>query len=169
MRECNILFDCLDKPLFSLIAMKYITPACLIQPASSLARWFAPVVAALAVSACASIATSSSPEEQVRQRAQARWDAQIAGDWKTAYSLTTPSYRALRNLDFYRASVGGAASWKAVEVVRVSCNEDGQACSARIKLDYDAVVRPGQALPSSTYFNENWVLEEGQWYFHARR
>lgn len=151
------------------MVMKKITP-----PASPYRRQFAPLWLATSVlvfnlAGCAGMGTPATPEAQVTQRAQARWDAQIAGDWKTAYSLTTPSYRAVRDFNFYRGSVGGAVGWKSAQVVGVKCEDSGQACSARVKMDYQVAARPGQSASQSTYFNESWVQEEGQWYFHPRR
>lgn len=161
MIHCLVLF------IFDL-TMKYITPNIRSMRSYLILRWLGVSVLSAALAACASTAALSTPEAQVKQRAQVRWDAQIAGDWKTAYSLVTPSYRALRDLAYFRASVGGAVSWHAVEVVGVDCDETGFACQARIKMDYQVAARPGLAAPRSTYFNESWVLEEGQWYLHLR-
>ena len=59
---------------------------------------FAPlfaVTAALFISACASTNTSRDRASEVfPQRAEARWEALLAGDLETAYSYLSPGYRS---------------------------------------------------------------------------
>ncbi len=127
-------------------------------------------LAACLLPACTMLQTGpASPEQRVQQRAEARWKAHIAGEWETAYSLAAPSYRALNDLDRYRGTMGGAVAWKKVDVVSVECAEDLTVCTARIRMEFQAPLRSRKGEIESTYFNEKWVAEEGQWYFLPRR
>lgn len=119
--------------------------------------------AALLLGACASLpGTAAAPEDIVRERAEARWKSLIAGDWEKAYSLTAPSYRAVVDLDRYRAKVGKAATWVGAEVVGVTCEAD--ACTARVRLDFKPVLGIRSGNLASTHVDEKWVEEEGGWW-----
>lgn len=124
--------------------------------------------AALVLAGCAGLPSmASKPEDIVRERAAARWKAQIARDWDTSYSFFAPSYRAMVSLNRYRSSFGSAAAWTGVEVASVACEAD--VCTARIKVDFRAAMPstgslPGRPQVMSTYLNERWVREDGQWW-----
>jgi hypothetical protein len=49
------------------------------------------VGAALLAGCMASTPSRPAPEDEVRLRAQARWDAVVAHDWQKAYSFATPA------------------------------------------------------------------------------
>jgi hypothetical protein len=114
---------------------------------------------------CASLSPAK-PEEVVRDRAQARWNALIAGEWDKAYSYMTPSYRAVVEQKRYPSRFSGSVSWLAAEVVRVDCAE--QSCTVRMKVTFRPVLggRPGSA--ASTGFDETWVFEDGQWWMFEK-
>lgn len=135
-----------------------------------LARRAAPLVLAglgLILGGCASLSGGApQAEDIVRERAQIRWNAQVAGDWKKAYSLSAPSYRAVVSPDQHRARLGGAAQWVAAEVVSVSC--EAESCAVRVRLDFRPVVGPRVGDSASTYVTERWVREEGQWWLFQR-
>lgn len=134
-------------------------------------RNFATVRAKLAASlltvlltACATTAPVS-PEAAVKARATARWQALVAGNYKDAYGLITPSYRAVTPLDKYRASFGGAVAWTGAEVVGVTC--EAEKCTARVRVDASpADPRFGKTL--STHVDETWLLDDGQWWLFQK-
>lgn len=121
--------------------------------------------ALLALAACAAT-TPAPPEQLVAQRAAARWQALIAGDFEKAYGFTTPSYRALTPFERYRAGIGGAVTWLGAEVVRVEC--ETEKCTAVIKIE----ARPMLATPYkgtiTTGVDETWLLEQGQWWLYQK-
>ena len=57
----------------------------------TLFRWVALLLLASLASGC--VTTAVAPTD-VKQRAQARWDAVLSGDYDTAYSLYSPGYRS---------------------------------------------------------------------------
>ena len=125
---------------------------------------YAFTAATLAVG-CASLSPAK-PEEVVQQRAQARWQAMIAGEWDKAYSYMTPSFRAVVDQKRYPSRFGGSVSWLAAEVVNVTCEE--QRCTVRMKVTFRPVVgmRPGGV--ASTGFDETWIFEDGQWWMFEK-
>lgn len=114
---------------------------------------------------CAALAPLP-PEELVRQRAQARWDALIAGEWGKAYRYMSPSYRALVEEKRFASQFGAGAAIVGSEVVRVNCQEER--CVARIKARFRPVLggRTGETL--ETHFDETWIREDGQWWMSQR-
>jgi len=126
--------------------------------------WLLLLIAALA-SGCATLGTSP-PEESVRQRAQARWAALIAGDWDKAYSFMAPSYRSLVEQKRFASQFGGGVVWESVEIAAVSCKDDQ--CTARVKIVFRPVLAARSREPASTYFDETWVREDGQWWMFQK-
>ena len=116
---------------------------------------------ALALVACASVAPST-PQEQVTQRANARWKHMVARDFDKAYTYTPPGFRALVSADAYRGRFGAAVVWLDAEVVRVNCPEAAK-CEAMVRLEFRSTVGRKED-KASTYIDETWVLEDGQWW-----
>lgn len=124
-------------------------------------KWLA-LFASTALVACAGI-SATSPEEVVKQRVNERWKALVSGDFARSYSYTSPSFRGLISQDVYRGRIGGAVTWVAGEVASVQCPEAIK-CVARVRIDYKPLLRGRAGETFSTYADETWVLESGQWW-----
>ena len=124
-------------------------------------NWLA-LCASTALVACASIGPAT-PEDVVKQRVNERWKALVANDFSRSYSYTSPSFRGLISQDVYRGRIGGAVSWVAGEVASVQCPEPVK-CVARVRIDYKPLLRGRAGETFSTYADETWVLEGGQWW-----
>lgn len=119
--------------------------------------------ACLSLAACASAVTTPTPQDQVRQRATERWQALVAGEFSRAYSYNMPSYRAVVSPDAYRNRFGNAVVWVGSEIVDVNCPEVTK-CLARLRLEYKSLMNRKFAAKLSTYVDETWLFEEGQWW-----
>ncbi len=131
-----------------------------------------PVVLVLAIAGCASAPASKqlAPEEIVAERAQQRWDALMGGRWDEAYGMLTRGYRDAHNLDSYRANfLGGLVNWKAVRVVRVTCDSP-ERCIATLDVDYELKGgMPGvPRLETTQQLEETW-LDVGEGWLHLPR
>lgn len=129
-------------------------------------RWLARglmLPACLALVACANAITGPAPQDQVRQRAAERWQALVGGEFSRAYSYNTPSYRAVVSPDGYRNRFGSAVVWVGSEIVDVNCPEATK-CLARLRLEYKPLMNRKFAAKLSTYVDETWLFEEGQWW-----
>ena len=124
-------------------------------------KWLVHCAAATMV-ACASMGPAT-PEDVVKQRVNERWKALVSGDFARSYSYTAPSFRGLISQDVYRGRIGGAVNWVAGEVATVECPEPIK-CIARVRIDYKPLLRGRAGNTFSTYANETWVLEDGQWW-----
>lgn len=114
--------------------------------------------------------TASTPEDAVRQRAAAYWEARVAGKAEAAYSFAAPSYRSVTSLDRFRNQYVGPTYVFAVEVISVTCQEKASVCTARTRLDFRTppVLVGGRpaALPAvqSTHRDERWIMEDRNWW-----
>jgi len=119
-------------------------------------RVWAGMMALALVAGCA--AAPASRERAVESRAQARWDALIAGDLVKAYEFLSPGSREVYTRENYMASVR-AGMWKKARVDRVECAEP-DLCDVVMQIDY---VYRGS--PISTPLRETWSRSGDEWWF----
>jgi len=120
----------------------------------------------LALGACASLQPKA-PEVEVAERAQQRWDALIKKDFAKAYTYTQPAFRAVVKPEIYPSRFTNAAEWKDVQVHQVNC--EAERCTVRIRLNSKILLPAYRRLPDVvSYFDENWVRENGQWWYFDR-
>jgi hypothetical protein len=100
---------------------------------------------------------SASREEVVRERAQQRWDALVAGDLDKAYGFLSPATRQVNSLANYSSSVR-AGFWKKATVERVECRE-ADLCDVHLTVEY---ARGGTI---ATPLRESWSQAGGQWWY----
>jgi hypothetical protein len=128
------------------------------------------LVAAAAALLLAGCATQPPPtrEEIVAERAQARWQAQLAGDFEKAYGYLTPASRALQPYAVWRGGIRGFTTWKSAEVVSVTC-ETSEKCIARVKVGHQPLALRGKLGTIDSALDETWLFDDGQWWFHEPR
>ena len=115
------------------------------------------------LSACATTPPAETPLEA---RAQARWDALLAGDYASAYSYYSPGYRSSNSpVDFEISLRTRRIAWSSADVQGSECKAD--ACTVDVKVGY----RIGAPVPGITKWEnfsqlkERWVRTDGQWWF----
>lgn len=111
---------------------------------------------------CASL--SRKPEDIVRERAQARWNALLKRDFERAYGYISPGGRAVVPLATYRGRIGTAVAWKSAEVSSVTC-ETLEKCTVQVKVTYLPAMRRAAIGTIERYLDETWVVDAGQWWF----
>ena len=119
------------------------------------------IAGAMALTACATPG-GGSPEEAVKARANARWKLMVARDFEAAYAYNTATFRSLVSMSTFKGRTGGSVVWLGAEAVNVKC-PDADKCTARIRIDYKPPLR-GSGDKLSTYFDETWLQEAGQWW-----
>ncbi len=141
---------------------------CLREPRSSVRRVaLGGFFTALAVLAgCASVETSA-PEEIVKARAEARWKAMVAHDFKRAYNYLAPSYRAVYSLEQYNQKLNGGAPWVGVDVGRVHC-EAIDKCTVTLRIESKPVGVMHFKGNIVTGDSETWLLEDGKWWLYQK-
>jgi hypothetical protein len=111
---------------------------------------------AATVAACASVGPMK-PEDEVKARAQARWDALVKGDTKSAYEYFSPGTRAVMDLKSYDDSIR-KGFWKAATVDQVTCPAADR-CEADETIEYEYKGRR-----TKTPLRESWIREDGKWW-----
>lgn len=133
---------------------------------TTISRYFGLGFLLLALMAgCATPGGPKTPEEIVGERAEARWNALVAGDWKTAYSFATPAYRNAIDVEGFRQRTGGQGGWLGAEVRSVVCEED--VCNVLVRLGFRPILPRG--IPElHTDYEERWVYDDGSWWIFQR-
>ena len=129
-------------------------------------RWGALIVL-FSLAACAGIGAGATPEERVKARAQERRDAIVKGDMAKAYQYFTPSYRDTVSVDRYRNSIGNASQTVGSTVESVKC-ETLEKCIATVKVEIKPLVVPRFVGTITTYSDETWLFEAGQWWLFQK-
>ncbi|MEJ2385209.1 MAG: hypothetical protein P8Y54_12600 [Xanthomonadales bacterium] len=110
--------------------------------------------------------TPAVDEDEVVERAKARWDAVLAGDYETAYPFYTPGFRSSTSLVDYAVSLrtrrvnGTSAEYQGHE-----CGEDR--CTVRFLIGY----RVFAPVPGMTTYDgkqaieDTWIRTGGEWWY----
>ncbi|WP_296567360.1 hypothetical protein [Zoogloea sp.] len=116
------------------------------------------------LSGCATLGGANAPEDEVRERAQARWTAIVTGKWEKAYSYATPGYRQAVDVRGFTGRSAPAAKLKSAEVVNVKCKD--ATCDVIMRIGFAPLQR---GYPETTTdLEERWILEEGEWWRYER-
>jgi hypothetical protein len=107
------------------------------------------------------VAKGPPPEEIVKNRAQARWNALVQGDLKTAYGYYTPGTRQILSLADFAAGLK-LGFWKMVTVDKVECGSPDR-CEVSTTIEYEY---RGQRIKSPS--RETWIHESSDWWLVRR-
>ncbi|MDO5290847.1 MAG: hypothetical protein Q4F13_14620 [Pseudomonadota bacterium] len=124
----------------------------------------AALLAAAALTGCAALQPQS-PEEIVAQRAQQRWELLKKQDFAKAWDYTQPGFRAVVPQADYAKRFGSQVAWKTTELQKVECQPER--CTVTMRLT-SLVTLPGfgRDREVGTSVKEEWVRDEGQWWFY---
>lgn len=101
-----------------------------------------------------------SKEIKVKEAAQKRWTALIAGDFDSAYDLYSESYKNAVDLQSFRKKTKGVGLWKKADVQAVDCNQAQKECQAKVKVTVALKMRGiPQPVETSNVLQETWVNE----------
>jgi hypothetical protein len=119
------------------------------------------VVMAVAVAnlaACATTVPPTTPEQAVKERAQARWDALVKSDLKSAYGFFSPGSRAVNSYEGWTGSIK-QGFWKSAVVDKVTCATPDN-CSVAATIEYEFSGRRAK-----TPVAETWIREGSDWWY----
>jgi len=114
-------------------------------------------ICVVALGGCATL-DQRPKEQQVQERAQARWDLLVKGDVKGAYEYSSPGTKAVMSQEQFASSIR-TGFWKAVKVEKVVC-ESETSCDAQLLVDYEF-----RGSPIRTPSKETWVKEGSTWWY----
>ena len=116
----------------------------------------AALAAALGIAGCAT--APGKPDDAVKARAQARWDALVKGDIDKAYAFLSPGSRAVLDLEAYRESIK-RGFWRSATVQGVQCSS-ADTCDVTAEIEYQ--YRGNRV---KTPLQETWVRQESDWWY----
>lgn len=112
------------------------------------------------------VSASGGIEQQVEQRAKARWEKLLAEDWFAAYDYTTPAFKETTPIDVYSVHLRTTnVRWNSADYKGVSC-ESENICTAIFFVKYmvNEPSRGVQSVPGQTTIDEQWLYIDDQWY-----
>lgn len=105
------------------------------------------------------------PEQiAVRDRANARWQTLVAGDYAKSYAFVAPSVQKSTTEADYLKQYDKKPQWHGAEVVTVACATPTK-CVARVRIDLKIALPRTTLNKITTHGDETWQFEEGQWWF----
>ena len=138
------------------------------EPITTANGLFLAILGVLIFSLLSACATSGSRpgEEKLESRAQARWDALLAGDVETAYGYFSPGYRSSVSLiDFGVDLRVRRVHWTSATYKEHSC--ENKTCDVKFTVGYRIVgALPGvPKFESQSVVDERWIQTDGQWWY----
>ncbi len=124
------------------------------------------VLLTVVLAACGNIKPSLTMAEIIAQRAQARVDAMISGDYAAAYQYYTPGYRSsVDQADFIVRFKVSRVKWTAGRFVDTNCED--KVCNVRMDIDYyiDEPLRGVSEFRGTRRIEELWIEVDEQWYY----
>ncbi len=120
------------------------------------------VVGVLAVVAagCA-VMDKRPPAEIVKERAEARLKAVLAGDMATVYSYFSPTVRKTVKYEDYQ-SQAPRGFWKAASIEKVDCPREN-VCDVSLNVEY---LFKGNRI--KTPVKESWIQEDRNWWYAVK-
>src|SRR5262249_11461973 len=113
------------------------------------------------VQGCATV-PQRSDEEIVAGKAQVRWNALVAGDFKTAYEMISPAGRSVVTQEGWSNTLK-RGFWKDARVKQEKCASP-ELCEVDLEIEYEYAGRR-----TRTPFNEKWVKQDSDWWFLLQR
>lgn len=127
------------------------------------------ITAASACSTAGGLAPSAaeSPEQALRGRVEARWDAVLALDFDRVYEFATPAYRQAHDLTHFKNQYASQIERTRIEVYETAFDpENSEAAKVVVLLYFKAEGgAPGSYFEGMSRVVETWVRQDGQWWY----
>ena len=122
------------------------------------------LVLGLGVARAVEEGTTVSPEQQITERALARWNALIAGKFADAYVLESPAYRSTVTVAQFQSQFGAAVRWIGATIHSIEVSDTGDRARVKVMLDYQAPDPTGSLYTGHRPIFERWVTSQGEWW-----
>lgn len=118
------------------------------------------------LAACATTPGGGSGGGAVVDRANARWQALVTGDFPTAYSYYSPGYRSSKTVGDFELSMRlRKVQFRGAEYADHEC--EGESCVLKFNVQY-SIASPVPGLTkweSKTILEERWIRTQGEWWY----
>ena len=96
----------------------------------------------------------------VKEAAQQRWNALIAGDLQAAYQHYTDAFKETVPYKRFRSQTKGVGLWNKAQVDTIDCDESGKRCHAKVEVTVAMKMRGlPKPVETSDVIHETWVRE----------
>jgi hypothetical protein len=112
----------------------------------------------LAIVLCGCAGLAPRPEATVKERAQARWDALVKGDFNAAYGYLSPGSRSVTSATDYASGLR-RGFWKSAVVDKVECGS-ALSCDVSATIEYEYM-----GMRTKTPLRENWIRDGSEWWY----
>ena len=121
---------------------------------------------------CASNRTLSDADRAtILDRAKQRWAALEQRDFGSAYAFTSPAYRSVFEEALYRQKFSYMVDWELTSVEILNYDAGAAVASVAVRVMSRPVKQTSAASAAigsvPTRFVEQWILEDGEWWFSA--
>ncbi|MEN9432694.1 MAG: hypothetical protein RLZZ422_283 [Pseudomonadota bacterium] len=117
-------------------------------------HWVALVSLSLLLAAC----SSEPPEPIVKQLAQQRWDALLAGNLTKAYEYYTKAFQDTTPPKQFENTIRGIGLWKSAQVLDSQCANDQ--CNVNVKITVSMKMRGlPEPIDTSDIIQETWIKD----------
>lgn len=113
---------------------------------------------------CASLGQSAKPEDQVVARSNALLEARMSNNFKQAYALTPPGYRAINDYQKFRINYGNP--WALDDGKLVSANCEAERCEVNRSYVTTTPLAPNAKI--SIGLTEVWIKQDDQWWWFVQ-
>lgn len=129
-------------------------------------------VATLLIPGCATLEPEDSEKWRtsqrpiLKERAEGRWGALMKGDYEKVYSFTSPEYRAVVDLQQYRAKYGRVVDWRMARVADISYDGPTVA-TVSVEVTYRTSVPglAGESIETKSLIPEKWIYRNREWWY----
>ncbi|MEJ2611475.1 MAG: hypothetical protein P8179_15680 [Candidatus Thiodiazotropha sp.] len=122
------------------------------------------VLSVLLAAGCELGTKPSSPEGQVKARAEAYWAAMLAKDYVGAYAHLAPGFRAKVSDKVYAARFAGKTTFRNAEINKIECAPE--VCDLVVDTKYTVSGIPpfNMDVDAGRAWKQRWILFEGDWW-----
>ncbi|MFZ5654633.1 MAG: hypothetical protein ACOY42_09610 [Pseudomonadota bacterium] len=139
----------------------------------TLSKYFSALALIALLAGCATAPAPApepkTPEEALRERVEAYYQALIAKDYKGAYEFFTPGYRSTWSATDHYQIHPIIGTWLSAKVLSVDCVSE-EVCDVMVntRFRFNQNVQPlgGQEIPMDT--RHRWLKADGEWYYLPR-
>lgn len=104
--------------------------------------------------------------ESLEDRAQARWDAMVAGEFEEAWSYYTPGYRETTPAaDFAQDMRRRPVRWTGAEILVSDCEGDRCEVTARVSYRVPSAPEGISDMEPERHVRETWIRTRDQWWY----
>lgn len=130
----------------------------------------AALVLGFGLAGCASTpddaAWKASQSQNLKMRAEARWEALIKGDLQQVYAFMSPEYRNVVSLQQFKSRYGRTVEWRLARVDDIRYDSP-TVVSVMMGVTYRTYLpgARGEPFDNRRTLTEKWLLKDGEWWY----